>query len=66
MSAANDCIFAAIEFAFETDEGLAFLKCWYQGEFDTIRKEWPDAPEAVFIGADSSHPETKRLLSGDE
>jgi len=23
-----------------------------EGEFDVLRKEWPDAPEDVYIGAD--------------
>ncbi|REC93313.1 hypothetical protein [Kushneria indalinina] len=43
---------SAIEFALDADEGMVFLRCWIQGDFDVIRKEWPEAPEAVFIGAD--------------
>ena len=43
---------AAIQFALDVDEGMEFLRCWIQGDFDVIRKEWPEAPEAVFIGAD--------------
>lgn len=31
---------AAIQFALETDDGLAFLRCWNEGNFDTIRREW--------------------------
>ena len=34
---------AAIQFALETDDGLAFLRCWNEGNFDTIRREWPEA-----------------------
>ena len=49
---------AAIQFALETDEGLAFLRCWNEGNFDAIRREWPEAPEAVFVGADPLHPAT--------
>lgn len=45
---------AAIEFALHTDDGLSFLRCWNTGDFDAIRKEWPDAPATVFIGADPS------------
>ena len=30
---------AAIQFALETDEGLAFLRCWNEGNFDAIRPE---------------------------
>lgn len=43
---------AAIEFALEAEEGIEFLRCWNQGDFDVIRKEWPEAPEAVYIGDD--------------
>lgn len=43
---------AAVLFALETDDGMSFLRLWNEGEFDVIRKEWPDAPIAVFTGAD--------------
>jgi 3-polyprenyl-4-hydroxybenzoate decarboxylase len=46
---------AAIQFALETDDGLAFLRCWKEGNFDAIRREWPEAPVAVFVGADPLH-----------
>lgn len=49
----SDAAVAAIEFAMQTDDGMNFLRCWMQGKFDAIRKEWPEAPEAVFVGADS-------------
>ena len=49
---------AAIQFALETDEGLTFLRCWNEGNFVAIRREWPEAPEAVFVGADPLHPST--------
>jgi hypothetical protein len=50
---------AAIEFALQPDsDGMEFLRVWFHGEFDVIRKEWPEAPEAVFIGADPLHPKT--------
>lgn len=51
-SMASDAAIAAIQFALITEEGLAFLDCWNHGDFDSIRREWPDAPEAVFRGAD--------------
>jgi antitoxin component of MazEF toxin-antitoxin module len=51
----NDAAVAAMKFAVGTDEGMAFLHCWLHGEFDVIRKEWPEAPEAVFVGADPLH-----------
>jgi hypothetical protein len=40
---------AAIEYALKADEGMAFLRCWLHGDFDVIRDEWPDAPQAVFV-----------------
>ena len=49
---------AAIQFALETADGLAFLRCRNEGNFDAIRREWPEAPEAVFVGADPLHPAT--------
>lgn len=49
---------AAIVFALKDDDGLNFLQCWNEGNFSAIRKEWPEAPESVFIGADPSHPQT--------
>lgn len=42
----------AIKFAMETDEGMTFLRLWMYGDFDAIRKEWPEAPRDVFVGAD--------------
>lgn len=40
---------SAIEFALnrDTDEGLAFLDAWMHGDFDAIRKEWPECPASV-------------------
>lgn len=43
----------AINFALQTDEGLVFLRLWQHGDFEAIRKEWPECPNSVFIGADS-------------
>lgn len=64
----QDAATAAIKFVMdELDDGteLDFLRAWNEGEFDVIRKEWPEAPEAVFIGADPLHPKTK-VDSGNE
>lgn len=53
----QDAAVAAIEYALTQGlEGLTFLQVWHQGDFDVIRREWPDAPEQVFIGADPLHP----------
>jgi hypothetical protein len=49
---------AAIQFALKAEEGLEFLRCWNEGNFVAIRKEWPEAPEEVFIGADPLYSAT--------
>ncbi|MCG5512806.1 hypothetical protein [Ectothiorhodospira shaposhnikovii] len=59
----SDASTAAIEFALKLgagDCGLEFLRCWRDGEFGSIREEWPEAPEEVFVGADPLHPSTKK------
>lgn len=43
---------AAMDYAQIADDGLAFLKRWQEGDFDTIRREWPEAPEAVYVSRD--------------
>lgn len=52
----NDSAVAAIQYALSDNvgmgEGMDFLQLWNVGEFDTIRAEWPDAPDEIFIGAD--------------
>lgn len=58
MSQENPAV-AAIEFALNDDEPMEFLRLWYQGDFDVIREEWPDAPESVFIGAAPLHLKSK-------
>lgn len=52
---------AAIKYAIEhqCDSPIEFLRAWYHGDFDAIRKEWEGVPEEVFIGADPLHPMTK-------
>lgn len=52
MTIMADAAVAAIQFALDTDDGLNFLRLWNEGEFDVLRKEWPDAPEAIYVGAD--------------
>ncbi len=48
----GDATIEAMKYALKADEGMEFLRCWMHGDFDAIRKEWPDAPESVFVGAD--------------
>lgn len=47
-----DAAVAAIQFTLNDDDGMQFLRLWNEGDFDAIRREWPDAPKDVFIGAD--------------
>jgi hypothetical protein len=56
---------AAIQFALEDEDGLEFLRFWHQGDFDVLRQSWPNAPEAVYIGADPEHPMTPSVLDSE-
>ncbi|KVV07357.1 hypothetical protein WK77_16340 [Burkholderia ubonensis] len=51
---------AAIQYALNADEGMEWLACWNEGRFDACRREWPDAPEQCYIGADSFHPKDQQ------
>ncbi|KVK77827.1 hypothetical protein [Burkholderia sp. MSMB1498] len=62
-SQVNDASVAAIQYALEAEEGLEWLSLWNEGEFDRCRRDWPDAPEDCYIGADPMHPETQRRLA---
>ncbi|MDR9847080.1 hypothetical protein [Herbaspirillum huttiense] len=53
---------AAIQFSLEAEDGQSFLRLWNEGEFDVCRREWPEAPKEVYIGADPMLPETRALL----
>lgn len=55
----QDAAIEAIQFALEADEGIAWLRCWNEGDFDACRREWPETPEKCFIGADPLHPATR-------
>lgn len=57
----NDASIAAIQFALSAESGMTFLRVWNEGEFDTIREEWPEAPEEVFIGADPRYVREQRV-----
>lgn len=28
---------------------LEFLRCWNEGDFESLREEWPDAPEEIYL-----------------
>lgn len=36
-----------------SDDAMDFLRYWDEGEFDTLRRNWENIPDEVFIGADS-------------
>lgn len=36
-----------------SDDAMDFLRYWNEGEFDILRRNWENIPDAVFIGADS-------------
>jgi len=57
----SDPAVEAIQFALShaCEEPMSFLRCWNEGDFAAIRREWPEAPDGVFIGADPLHPDTK-------
>lgn len=57
---------AAIQFALEADDGMTWLRCWNEGNFEACRREWPETPEECFIGADPLHPATRAALSAQE
>ncbi|AJY27769.1 ead/Ea22-like family protein [Burkholderia thailandensis 34] len=54
---------AAIQYALDAEEGFEWLSLWNEGEFERCRRDWPDAPDDCYIGADPMHPETQRLLA---
>src|SRR5687768_1315291 len=48
----KDAAVAAIKYALHGDEPMTFLRLWFEGNFDSLRAEWDNVPEEVFIGAD--------------
>ncbi|MBA9846612.1 hypothetical protein DEE93_16850 [Ralstonia pickettii] len=54
MAESGGAATAAIQFAVKTDDGIEFLRCWQEGDFAAIRRDWPDAPPGVFEGVE--HP----------
>lgn len=50
----NNAALEAIKFVIDNPDKspFEFLKCWYDGDFETIRSEWKNVPDEVFIGVD--------------
>ncbi|MBX6653796.1 hypothetical protein ISF12_11130 [Pseudomonas aeruginosa] len=49
---ASDLVLKMLEKGQIEDEG-GFLHCWMYGEFDSIRREWPELDSDIFVGPDS-------------
>lgn len=41
----------AIQFAITNSEGLEFLRQWMHGDWEAIRREWPEAPASVVVAS---------------
>lgn len=39
---------------------MEFLRCWNEGDFDSLREEWPEASEDIYL-ADSLNPKFRGL-----
>lgn len=63
MAESDSAATAAIQFAVQTTEGIEFLRCWQEGDFAAIRRDWPDAPPGVFEGVE--HPRLPSDVSTD-
>lgn len=48
LKAEGDTFRALIEFLLVAEEPIAFLRAWNEGDFETCRREWPEAPQAVY------------------
>lgn len=44
----GDTFRALVSFILHADEPMSFLRAWNEGDFDTCRREWPEAPESVY------------------
>lgn len=51
LQKSEECFNAVISYMLGkgyTEEPLEFLRCWNEGDFDALRKEWPDAPKEIY------------------
>lgn len=39
-----------------TEDPMSFLRCWNEGNFDALRKDWPDAPPEIYLADPLSNP----------
>lgn len=64
-AAAFNAVIDYVLHAGQHDEPMGFLRSWNEGEFDTLRTYWPDAPLAIYY-ADSlaDHAAIDAALAG--
>lgn len=55
----------AIKFSLESDQGDEFIAYWNEGEFDKCRRNWPDAPDECYFGADPLFKPVDKLSLDD-
>lgn len=57
----NECWAAVVRYTLElsenhgSDDAMAFLRNWNEGEFATLLNEWPEAPEEVYYADPTYH-----------
>ena len=62
--AAQDPASALITFILEHANGpdgfdpVYLMETWNEGNFEALRRDWPELPEEVYIGADPLHKKT--------
>lgn len=44
----GDTFRALVSFLLVTEDPIAFLRCWNEGDFEACRKEWPEAPDELY------------------
>lgn len=53
----TDAAIELIKFAYaNSQDAHLILDLWLHGEFEKLRKEFPDIPEVCFLGCDPEHP----------
>ena len=66
--ASQDPASALITFILEHANGpdgfdpVYLMETWNEGNFEALRREWPELPEEVYIGADPLHEKTRPQL----
>lgn len=49
------------------EDPMSFLRCWNEGDFDTLRSEWPNAPLAIYYADPlADHAAIDAALAADQ